>query len=46
LYGDAAAFNLPRASYTDDPPRDRNALFVEWRDDHLHDVTQEHVAAR
>ena len=30
LYGDAAAFDLPRDSYRTDPPATDNALFLEW----------------
>jgi hypothetical protein len=46
LYGDAAAFDLPRAAYENATPPDRNARFLEWRDGHLHDVTDLYVAAR
>jgi hypothetical protein len=31
VYGDARAFDLPRASYQQDPPSTENALFFEWR---------------
>jgi hypothetical protein len=30
VYGDAAAFNLPREQYAADPPDTRNTLFLEW----------------
>lgn len=30
LYGDAAAFDLPRDSYRLDPPNTEKALFLEW----------------
>jgi 4-amino-4-deoxy-L-arabinose transferase-like glycosyltransferase len=30
LYGDAAAFDLPRDAYRTDPPSTDNALFLEW----------------
>ena len=30
LYGDARAFNLPRAAFAADPPSTENALFLEW----------------
>jgi hypothetical protein len=46
LYGDAAAFDLPRAAYENATPPDRSARFLEWRDGHLHDVTDLYVAAR
>jgi hypothetical protein len=29
LYGDAAAFNLPREAY-DGPPRERKVVYLEW----------------
>ena len=32
VYGDAAAFNLPRQSYVDDPPSLERAVFLEWKD--------------
>lgn len=31
VYGDARAFDLPRASYQQDPPSTKNAIFLEWR---------------
>lgn len=34
LYGDAAAFDLPRDTYRTDPPSTENALFLEWTRDH------------
>ncbi len=43
LYGDAAAFDLPREAYAADPPDERNALFLEWREGHLRPVTLEQV---
>src|SRR4029079_15807468 len=30
VYGDAAAFNLPREQSAADPPDTRNTLFLEW----------------
>ncbi len=43
LYGDAAAFNLPRAAYTEDPPDTENALFLEWTPEGLRPVAAEQV---
>ena len=43
LYGDAAAFDLPRQSYVDDPPNTSNALFLEWTVDGLRPVTPQQV---
>lgn len=39
LYGDAAAFDLARSAYAADPPDERNALYLEWRDGHLREVS-------
>jgi hypothetical protein len=46
LYGDAAAFDLPRAAYETDPPDTRNALFLEWRGGRLHPVPASQVTRR
>lgn len=46
LYGDAAAFDLPRNSYLTDPPKTENALFLEWtREDGLVPIEPEQVIA-
>jgi hypothetical protein len=44
LYGDAAAFDLPRSSYEASPPRADSALFLEWRNGHLYELSAEQVA--
>jgi hypothetical protein len=41
LYGDAAAFDLPREACAADPPDERASLFLEWREGHLRPVTLE-----
>ncbi len=43
LYGDAAAFDFARATYEENPPDVRNALFLEWRDGHLYPVSLDEV---
>jgi hypothetical protein len=43
LYGDAAAFALPRAAYAADPPDPTNALFLEWTGARLQPVPAESV---
>lgn len=47
VYGDAAAFDLPRASYLSDPPQTvENAIFLEWTDgEGLRPVTARQVLA-
>ena len=45
LYGDAAAFNLPRSSYEQDPP-DGDALFLQWTGSELVPVPAEFVLAQ
>jgi hypothetical protein len=32
VYGDASAFDLPRAQYAKDPPSTEKAIFLEWSD--------------
>jgi hypothetical protein len=46
LYGDAAAFDLPRDSYRTDPPSTRGALFYEWTVDGLRPIQPEQVLAQ
>jgi len=43
VYGDAAAFDLPRGAYASDPPKTENALFVQWTADGLRPVSPEYV---
>jgi hypothetical protein len=45
VYGDAAAFNLPRGAYAVDPPPTENALWLEWSEDGLRPMSQEEVRA-
>ena len=45
VYGDAAAFDLPRSAYTQEPPKMDGALFLEWRDGRLRPVPAEWVVA-
>ncbi len=45
VYGDAAAFDLPRASYAADPPKTDKALFLEFTADGLRPVPAEQVMA-
>jgi hypothetical protein len=47
VYGDAAAFNLPRVVFQSDPPRDlHDALVLEWTSEGLRPVTAEQVLAQ
>jgi hypothetical protein len=47
LYGDAAAFNLPRAAFQQDPPRDiHDAYVLEWTQEGLRPVNAEQVLAQ
>jgi hypothetical protein len=46
LYGDAAAFDLPRSAYQNDPPDNHRALFLEWRDGHLYRLAAGEVSSR
>lgn len=46
LYGDAAAFDLPRATYRSDPPKPDRAIFLEWTVDGLQPVQPEQVLAQ
>ena len=43
LYGDAAAFDLPRNSYVQDPPNTEHALFLEWTPAGLRPVAAQQV---
>ncbi len=43
VYGDAAAFDLPRLAYQQDPPDTAHAIFLEWTDDGLHPVAPQEV---
>jgi hypothetical protein len=45
LYGDAAAFDLPRATYRTDPPKAGPALYYEWTIDGLRPIQAEQVRA-
>ena len=46
LYGDAAAFNLPRSAFQQDPPRDlHDAYVLEWTREGLRPVPIEQVLA-
>jgi hypothetical protein len=45
LYGDAAAFDMPLSSYTNDPPDDDNALFLRWDGSKLVPVPEQQVLA-
>ena len=46
VYGDAAAFDLPRSAYVQEPPRADGALFLEWTDGGLRPVPAEWVVSR
>lgn len=46
LYGDAAAFDLPRSAYRADPPKTQGALFYEWTIDGLRPIAPEQVLGR
>jgi hypothetical protein len=43
LYGDAAAFDLPRDAYLADPPSTERALFLEWTAGGLRPVPAQQV---
>jgi hypothetical protein len=45
LYGDAAAFDLPRGAYAQDPPNTDHALFLEWTPAGLRPVPAQEVVA-
>jgi hypothetical protein len=45
LYGDAAAFDLPRATYRSDPPKPGPALYYEWTRQGLRPIQLEQVRA-
>ncbi|HEY8171892.1 MAG TPA: hypothetical protein VIH21_02295, partial [Dehalococcoidia bacterium] len=45
LYGDAAAFDLPRAQYQQDPPDTDNAVFLQWTADGLEPIEPHQVLA-
>jgi hypothetical protein len=45
LYGDARAFNLPRAAFAEDPPSTANARFLAWTGDRLEPLTETQVRA-
>jgi hypothetical protein len=45
VYGDAAAFDLPRAAYAQNPPDLDGALFLEWTEDGLRRMSQTEVWA-
>ena len=44
VYGDAAAFDLPRGAYTNDPPPDMDgALFLQWTENGLQPMSPQEV---
>jgi hypothetical protein len=45
VYGDAAAFDLPREAYRLDPPNTENALFLEWTREGLRPIAEHQVVA-
>jgi hypothetical protein len=45
LYGDAAAFDLPRAQYQQDPPDTDHAVFLQWTADGLEPIEPHQVLA-
>ena len=45
LYGDAAAFDLPRGAYLQDPPNTDRALFLEWTASGLRPVPAQQVVS-
>ena len=45
LYGDASAFDLPRAQYQQQPPHDARQLFLEWDGAHLRPTSEEDLLA-
>lgn len=46
VFGDVTATDLPRASYEANPPKTKNAVFLEWTPDGLRPVTPREVFAR
>lgn len=46
VYGDAAAFDLPRSAYAQDPPAMERSLFLEWAADGLRPVAPQQVLAQ
>jgi hypothetical protein len=46
LYGDAAAFDLPRSEYRLNPPDISNAVFLEWTGERLQPIPPELVLSR
>ncbi len=46
LYGDAAAFDRPRAAYLAEPPEAEHALYLQWTVDGLRPITERQVVAR
>ncbi len=45
IYGDAAAFDLPRSAYAADPPSTKDALFLEWTANGLQPMSPSQVRA-
>jgi len=45
VYGDAWAFDLPRAQYNADPPTTEHNVFLEWTEDGLRPIPAEQVVA-
>ncbi len=45
VYGDAAAFDLPRGAYQSDPPAAEHTLFLEWTIDGLKPIAPQYVLA-
>ncbi len=45
LYGDAVAFDLPRAQYQQHPPHVEGQLFLEWDGAHLRPTSEEEILA-
>jgi hypothetical protein len=43
VYGDAAAFDLPRGVYATDPPRTEHNIYLEWTADGLRPVSPDYV---
>lgn len=46
VYGNAAAFDLPRSVYATQPPKTDNAIFLEWTADGLRPIESELVAGQ
>lgn len=46
VYGDGAAFDLPRERYRQDPPHQAPQVFLEWDGAHLRPVAEEEVVGR